>query len=200
MERYAVEERNIKRFIENHPARRVSAARITYTLYVQPEVEAAASRLAEVQTEMTEQDLEYKQIIEQTEDANALVKLMRKHLCAVNRDALRIRLLKHEQEVLPLIKEKAMTTMQDDFIENAIYVLLRCRENCSAWILEQYEEFRSEYLKSLLCLVLGFKGEKELISFMMRETDRYVREYPGEYFEQGPVLAVQELYVRFYRN
>lgn len=45
----------------------------------------------------------------------------------------------------------------------------------------------------LFCLILGFRGEKSLIPFLMEEAKRMEREYPDETYDQGPVLAVQEL-------
>lgn len=69
--------------------------------------------------------------------------------------------------------------------------------NCCNWILETYPQFHSEYLKSLFCLVLGFRGDATMIPFLMEEAGRMEKEYPNEYYNQGPALAVQELAVRY---
>lgn len=63
--------------------------------------------------------------------------------------------------------------------------------------MENYRDFKSEYLKSMLCLVLGFRGNIDMIEFLIKEAERLEREYPNESFDQGPALAVQELAVRF---
>ena len=52
-------------------------------------------------------------------------------------------------------------------------------------------------MKSMLCLVLGFRGDVSMIDFLMSEAERLENEYPDESFDQGPTLAVQELAVRF---
>ena len=65
--------------------------------------------------------------------------------------------------------------------------------------MENYENFKSEYLKSMLCLVLGLRGETDMIEFLIKEAERFEREYPNESFDQGPALAVQELATRLLR-
>lgn len=61
----------------------------------------------------------------------------------------------------------------------------------------EYANIRNEYLKSMLCLVIGFRGDVEMIPFLMKETERLERMYPQETYAQGPILAIQELAVRF---
>jgi len=106
--------------------------------------------------------------------------------------------LENEELVMPLIKEKCLTNRQDHFIENAVYFFLYCKTNVSDWITENYSHFKSECLKSMFCLILGFRCEKELIPFLISEAERFERYYPDETFDQGPVLAVQELAERFF--
>lgn len=101
--------------------------------------------------------------------------------------------MEHEQELMPMAKEKCIRNKQDIFIENAVHFFMKSQCNCCDWITETYSQFYSEYLKSLFCLILGFRGEKSLIPFLMEEAKRMEREYPDETYDQGPVLAVQEL-------
>ena len=49
----------------------------------------------------------------------------------------------------------------------------------------------------MLCLVIGFRGDVEMIPFLMKETKRLERMDPQEAYAQGPILAIQELAVRF---
>lgn len=96
-----------------------------------------------------------------------------------------------------MIKEKSIRNKQDVFIENALYFFLRSKDNYCDWIIDTYSQFQSEYLKSLFCLVLGFRGDISTIPFLMEEAERMEKEYPNEYYDQGPALAVQELAVRY---
>lgn len=145
----------------------------------------------------SEEDLYSKKMIEQAATAEELLKLMRKSLSGGNRSRLRKKVLEYEKEIMPLIKEKTMKSGQDIFIENTLYFFLHCEGNCCDWILKEYSNIWNEYLKSMLCLVLGFRGEVEMIPFLMKETVRLERMYPEETYAQAPILAIQELAVRF---
>lgn len=136
-----------------------------------------------------------KLILEVTEPVE-LLKLMRKELSGSNRSILRNKIMEYEDELLPMIKEKCIRNKQDVFIENALYFFMKSQINCCDWIMDTYSQFQSEYLKSLFCLVLGFRGDVSMISFLMEEAERMEKEYPNEYYDQGPVLAVQELSAR----
>ena len=77
-----------------------------------------------------------------------------------------------------------------------MYFFMKSQINCCDWIMDAYSQFQSEYLKSLFCLVLGFRGDVSMILFLMEEAERMEKEYPNEYYDQGPALAVQELAAR----
>lgn len=137
------------------------------------------------------------QMIEEANTAEDIVKLMRKEILMGDRYKIVQKALKMEEDTMPLIQKRALTNRQDVFIENTVKFFLHCKTNCCGWILENYRNFKSEYLKSMLCLVLGFRGNIDMIDFLIKEAERFEREYQEESFDQGPVLAVQELAVRF---
>ena len=139
----------------------------------------------------------HKQQIENAETAEEIVNLMRRSYPADERMAIVNKAIALEEVTLPLIKRRALTSGLDIFIENTVKYFLRCKSNCCDWILENYRSFRSEYLKSMLCLVLGFRGDESMLDFLIEEADRLEREYPDESFDQGPALAVQELSDRY---
>lgn len=144
-----------------------------------------------------ESDLELEKIITETTEPVELLKLMRKPLVGSNRSLLRKKIMEFEEELLPLIKEKCIRNKQDVFIENALYFFMKSETNCCDWIVEKFAEFQSEYLKSMFCLVLGFRGDVEIIPFLMEQARRMEKEYPNEYYDQGSTLAVQELAARY---
>ena len=141
--------------------------------------------------------MELEKVITETTEPNELLRLMRKELSGSNRSALREKIMEYEQELLPMIKEKCIRNKQDVFIENALHFFMKSKINCCDWIIETYPQFQSEYLKSLFCLVLGFRGEESMIPFLIEEARRLEKEYPNETYDQGPALAVQELAVRY---
>lgn len=44
-----------------------------------------------------------------------------------------------------------------------------------------------------MCLVLGFRGDRSMIPFLITEARRMEKEYPNEAYDQGAALAVREL-------
>ena len=74
----------------------------------------------------------------------------------------------------------------------ALFFLVLCN-----WLMKEYSNIWNEYFKSMLCLVIGFRGDVEMLSFLTKETERLERMYLQETYAQGPILAIQELAVRF---
>ena len=170
-----------------------SAAKFEYSMYAYGEEGQKIIEYANSQCTKTEEDLEMEKAIAEAKTPEELLKLMRKGMSGTNRSALREKIVEHEQELMSMVKEKCIRNKQDIFIENAVHFFMKSKCNCCDWIIETYSQFQSEYLKSLFCLILGFRGEKSLIPFLIKEAKRLEREYPDETYDQGPVLAVQEL-------
>ena len=70
-------------------------------------------------------------------------------------------------------------------------------EKRAGYLQRKYANIWNEYFKSMLCLVIGFRGDVEMLSFLTKETERLERMYLQETYAQGPILAIQELAVRF---
>ena len=172
-----INKNKVHKFLKTHPDKEFSAAKFEYSLYLEPKAEEYVNKIAEKILAKSEKDLEYEKLIEHTIVPEELLRLMRKSLSGLNRSSLRRKILDYEEKMLPLIKEKSIRSMQDIFIENALYFFLHCKTNCCDWIQREYSNFHSEYLKSMFCLVLGFRGEVDLIPFLMKETERFEREH-----------------------
>ena len=192
-----ISKKEVHKFLDKHPDIPFSAAKFEYSLYLEPEAVEYANAVSEKMLGESEEDLHSKRMIEQAETTEELLKLMRKPLSGGNRSRLRRKLLEYETVLMPCIKEKIMKNGQDIFIENTLYFFLHCEENCCNWLMKEYFNIRNEYLRSMLCLVIGFRGDVEMIPFLMKETERLERMYPQETYAQGPILAIQELAVRF---
>lgn len=187
----------VRKFLDTHRDIKFSAAKFEYSVYSDLEMNERITDLVNNQFTHTKEDLELKKMIESAVLPDEMLRLMRKGLSGSNRSFLREKILEHEQELLPLIKEKCIRNKQDIFIENALHFFMLSNTNCCDWIMETYPQFHSEYLKSLFCLVLGMRGDESMIPFLMEEARRMEREYPDEFYDQGPTLAVQELAVRY---
>lgn len=192
-----ISKKEVHKFLDKHPDIPFSAAKFEYSLYLESEAVEYANAISEKMLGESEEDLRSKRMIEQAKTTEELLKLMRKPLSGGNRSRLRGKLLEYETVLMPCIKEKTMKNGQDIFIENTLYFFLHCEENCCNWLMKEYSNIRNEYFKSMLCLVIGFRGDVEMLSFLTKETERLERMYPQETYAQGPILAIQELAVRF---
>ena len=192
-----ISKKEVHKFLDKHPDIPFSAAKFEYSLYLESEAVEYANAISEKMLGESEEDLRSKRMIEQAKTTEELLKLMRKPLSGGNRSRLRGKLLEYETVLMPCIKEKTMKNGQDIFIENTLYFFLHCEENCCNWLMKEYSNIRNEYFKSMLCLVIGFRGDVEMLSFLTKETERLERMYLQETYAQGPILAIQELAVRF---
>lgn len=191
-----MDKNELKLFLKSHPIKKFSSAKLEYSLMLDNEFEKNVDKFM-LSHNMNSEVEQIKSTIEAA-SVDELVNLMRKALMGNNRSILINRLLENEFAVMPLIKKKALTNMQDHFIECCVRFMNMCEENPCNWIIENYNQFKSEYLKSMLCFVLGFRGNESVIPFLMSETDRFSKFYPEENFEQGPLLSVSELAYRIY--
>lgn len=189
--------REVSEFLQRHPEKPVSPAKLEYTFYMFPEGEQnALEKIAET-AQRDENEMKTKEEIESTEDPSELLRMMRRQYSRFNMAALRRHVLKHEKEMYPLIQKRCITNGMDIFTENALNFFLNCEENPAEWIYAEYPNFRNEYLKSMFCLVLGARGTVEMIPFLMKETERFEKLYYDESFEQGPILAIQKLSLEY---
>ncbi|MBQ7774458.1 MAG: hypothetical protein IJ379_00920 [Lachnospiraceae bacterium] len=187
----------VLKFLNTHRDEPFSAAKFEYTLYLEPKTEKIANIIAK--KHLTEEDILLEKVITEANTPEELLKLMRKGMSGFNRSLLREKLIENEDALVPFVQERCMRNKQDIFIENALYLFLHSKTNYCDWIVDNYADFQSEYLRSMFCLVLGFRGEVELIPFLMNEATRFEKEYPNEHYDQGPALAVQELAARFFK-
>ncbi len=190
----------IKSFIDYYDYECLSGADIIYGLHVWPEVKKEAEKAIKNYFSGKEREMELEKMISEAQTPEALVNIMRKPMSMPLRSLLTKKLLEKEEAVLPLIKEKSLRNFSDYFIESTVEFLICCKTNCSDWIVENYSSIRCEYMKALLCLVLGFRGEVGLIPWLMDETERFGDMDSEDEPERGPALAVLELYNRFLKK
>ena len=188
-----------KDYFNRHPIKDISAARFEYSMLLHPEVMDIAD---EVIPELQAKGLSFPDdsaavaAVEQEDDTARLLRLLRKTLPPkANRLLLEKVLLR--EEVLPEIQKMILKAFSDSTIENCTRYLVRCRTNCSEWIMQNYNSIREPYARSMLCLVLGFRADPDAIPFLMQQVEVFERLFPSETFDQGPILALSELKARF---
>lgn len=192
--------KKVRQFLDSHPDQELSAAKLEYSLYLyQGWPEKIAGEYVRTIRGVSESEQAEKKAISGISSPDEIEKWMRRKLeSSDNKQLVRDKMLEHEDEMLERIKKRSLRSLQDEFIENALYFFLHAKGNHSAWILNNLENFNSPYARSMFCLVIGFRGGINAIETMMHEADYFEKYYPDhESYDQGPILAVQELAVRF---
>ena len=118
----------------------------------------------------------------------------------INRGALVKKALKFEEVILPMVVEKLIRSYHDIFIENSIELLAKSNKDYTPLLIERYAEIRNPYVQSLVCLILGLRGAEDTIPWMLDRLFEMKKLYPGETYDQGPLLALHELNSRFYKT
>ena len=165
-----ISKKEVHKFLDKHPDIPFSAAKFEYSLYLEPEAVEYANAISEKILGESEEDLHSKRMIEQAETTEELLKLMRKPLSGGNRSRLRGKLLEYET-VFFTVQEKIKSIFYKDILPVFHSFFLHCKENCCSWLMKEYANIRNEYLKSMLCLVIGFRGDVYLVILFERTDD-----------------------------
>ena len=190
--------KSAKAYVDFYGLEPLSAAGMEYALYKVPGFKQELEEATEGLFAETEESKAVENMIREAKTTDEFFKLMRKPLKRSNQREFRKRLLENEENLIDFIKEKALRSMQDVFIENALYFFLHAKANCCNWILTEYENVRSAYMQSMLCLVLGARGDIAVVPFLQKEAMRFMTEDFDEkgFLEQGPLYGLHEFVLR----
>lgn len=131
--------------------------------------------------------------IKKCNDPEQIVKYMRKTMSQPCHSILTRRALALEDQVLPLAENLALRSIQDEFLDSFVELVLYTRKNPCPWIMEHYSGIRSDFLKSQLCVVLGIRGTPKYIGFLLHEVENLQGKDPEDPLEQGPIVALSIL-------
>lgn len=141
--------------------------------------------------ELSEEEAALAEEIRVCTDPEQLVKWMRKTMTGLLRARLLRRAMAYEKDVLPLMQKRALTTQLVGFEDCVTMFFLECKKNPCQWIMDNYDNIRSEFLKSQFCLVLGMRGTPEFVPFLLQQVDRFEHlQTTEQYLEQGPLLGL----------
>ncbi|MBQ8062881.1 MAG: hypothetical protein IJ720_02505 [Clostridia bacterium] len=144
--------------------------------------------------ELSEEEAALAEEIRVCTDPEQLVKWMRKTMTGLLRARLLRRALAYEKDVLPLLQRRALTTRLVSMEDCASMFAMVSKKNPCPWIMENYENITSEFLKSQFCLVLGMRGTPKYIPFLLKELERFEHlKAEEQYLEQGPLLGLSAL-------
>lgn len=193
-----------KKFFRDNPYLENSVQRFIYSVLLYEGLEDVASEIMMKQRLLSDERLEQitqeKELIQAEQNPEMIFQLLRKNTDAVNRGVLIKKVLEFEEVLLPKVMEKLIRSYHDIFIENSIHLLARSHKDYTPLLKEKYAEIRNPYVQSLVCLIIGLRGEEDAIPWILDRFFELKNLYPGETYDQGPLLALHELNCRFYKN
>jgi hypothetical protein len=191
-----------RKFLRDNPYLELSSQRFVYTLLCHEGFEALANET--LQQHMTlsaarksKIDSE-KEMLAALSEPNEIFSLLRKDIDGFNRAFLIEKALEYEDDIFPKLIDRFIRSDHDTLIDNAVRFLAACKTDCSEVLFVRYDEIRSPYVKSLVCILLGFKAQESIIPWMMDQFQKLKKHYPDEHYDQGPLMALNELHHRFY--
>lgn len=199
---YSSEEfkKKVETFLDTAPVADNSAAKMVYSLHLYgPKLLQAALLVADhIFEETPAEEKKDQRKIRNIDSVVSLEKWMTKGISNLaNKQLLWEKMMSFQKELDPRIRKKCVNNTNDAYSENVVYYFLHCDQNPCKWIMGNLKQIRDPYLSSLLCVAVGFRGSVEDIEPMMDLYDFYTKKYPTETYNQGPLIAVEELNVRF---
>lgn len=191
-----------KRFFRENPLKEISAQKIAHFSMLDKGMGNLVAEIASegIDPERLDEVAKEKTMILSEDNPEALVKLSRKGVDMLNSHILRDRMLEFEDDIIPDLLKRLITNFSDKFIEGSVRILKFSKKNYSKELLDSYNSIKNEYTKSLICLVLGFRGDEDIIPWMYDQYILVENKYPDENYSQGSLIALYELNARFYEK
>jgi len=193
-----------KKFFRDHPYVEHSTQRFIYSILLYKEFDDLTDEIIIKQGILSDERLEditrEKELIQKEQSPEMIFQLLRKNIEMINRGLLIRKALEFEEVILPMVVEKLMRSYHYIFIENSIRLLAKSNKDYTPLLKDRYDEIRNPYVQSLVCIVLGLRGEESIIPWMMDRFFEMKKLYPDETYDQGPLLALHELNISFYKR
>lgn len=127
-------------------------------------------------------------------DPETIVDYMRKFKSIENRNEMIQKVSEYEEEAMPLVLKRYLTSALDNFIETAGHCFAKNDIKYTINLREKYNEIRNPYAKAVACLVFGIKGMDAECDFLFEEYEKMCKSYPKESFSDYPLLALHILF------
>lgn len=188
-----------KGFFKKNPLNQLSSANIAYfsmTAGFDERLEKEIFDLAKetMDTERLDKINREREELSNLKTGEEFVRFMRGNYDISNRSLLCKRALTMQQTVIPPMLRRFRTSMQDMFIEAAVYILAHAEQVYVDQLKTLYPEIRNPYAQSMACLVLGIQKQEDTLPLLLAEYQRLQKEFPEESLCQGPLLAIYILY------
>lgn len=191
--------RLIKAFFRENPLKPISAATLGHmmiTAYLDDDLEKLIGSLADqgIGDDRRQKIKRERAVIEQTDDPAALVELARKGIDLFNRMLLCQKIVERHEEAMPLLLRRYRTCALEPFIDTSMIVFAMADDRYAKELLNLYEQIRSPYAKCSACLIFGVKNMEDILPLLLKEYERFLKDYPMEDYDQYPLLAIYLLF------
>ena len=183
-------------FFTENPFKKISAARITYSCLLSPEMEQAAAEKAMPLVPKERWKKEAEKIKKETK-LDGLLKIMAASPDPFNHPLLKKKILGYSSVAISKIIEKLKDNKDAVFVELGVRIICESKIDCSSELLRILDSIKDPYTLSTICLLLGFIGSKEAIQPVWNYYHFFRNAYPEKTYEQGPLLALCEFRARF---
>ncbi len=189
-------------FFRKNPLKKISTAIIAHCVIEMLTIEKMNQKISElvsstIEPQRQEKLLQERKRLEQIDDPAQLAEFVRKGYDILNQSLVCRKVLSQQDQVLPLLLKRYRTCALEQFIETTSAVLVYGEQEYVQLLREMYGEIRSPYAQAQACLVFGMREMEEEIAFLVKEYERFQKEYPNESFEQHPLLALYLLHGRY---
>jgi len=139
-----------------------------------------------------------KERIESLADYNQVIKMMRQKIDTINSDALTKKAMEFENEIVPELIKKLITSHNDVFIESAAKVMVESELDFYKELMELFDDIRNPYAQSVVLVLLGFKADETDIPWFIKKYERLKMLYPDESYCEGAYYGLYEIERRNY--
>ncbi|MDY0281767.1 MAG: hypothetical protein RBR35_14545 [Salinivirgaceae bacterium] len=190
-----------KKFFRDNPCLKNTVQQFVYSYLLYDGIENVANEMIIKNGLLNNERLEHirqeNEHIKSEQNPEAIFQLFRKKIDAMNQVELISKALAFDEVIFPMVIEKLLRSNHHIFIENSMRFLAKSQRNSSLLLQEKYFEIRSPYVQSLICLIIGLRGEEDSISWMMDRFFEMKKLYPNETYAEGSLIALHELNCRF---
>jgi len=184
-------------FFKKNPIKEISAARLVYSMILNPGIDRLASEITKRFIRRGEE--EARRIKKETNPEN-LIDIMGQEPDPFNHKILKERILHFSNFTLPRIIERLRNNRNAAFAELAVEVIYESKVDCGVQLLEILDSIEEPYTSSLVCLLLGLIGPRDGIQHIWNYYNFFKDQYAHETYDQGPLLALYEMKERFSLN
>ncbi len=182
-------------FLDTQNFKEYSSQRFIYSDMLMPELEELVSKSFH---ELFIGAASERELIQNTDSAEGLIKIMRSDPEATNQALLRNKILELEKDTIPLIFSELKKPQNVSFYELAVRIIKKSGVDYAEEVIDIIENYqRDAYAVSILSLLLGFYKDRNKSVALLWKLSHYFREYyPGKAYADGPLFALQEMRAR----